>query len=157
MTPTRRTVVVLAAVVAAATTLVACSGSDQDDYCAALTDEKATLERLSQRADDPAGGALSESIDVFERLRDASPEDIRDEWTTYVIAWQGLESALERAGVDAGVFTEGERPEGVSEAELDAVRDAADKMRSQPVVDAAGGIEQHATDVCGVDLGGSGL
>jgi hypothetical protein len=30
-------------------------------------------------------------------------------------------------------------------------------MRSRPVVDAAGGIEQHATDVCGVDLGGSGL
>jgi hypothetical protein len=151
-----RAVGALTAAAAVATTAAGCSGSDQDEYCAALTDEKGTLERLSQRADDPAGGALSDGIDVFVRLRDASPEDIRDEWTTYVIAWQGLESALEEAGVDAGVFTD-ERPEGVSDAELDAVRDAAAKMRSQPVVDAASGIEQHATDVCGVDLGGSGL
>ena len=144
--------------VALATSLVAAGCSDAaDDYCAALTEEQATLERLSQRADDPASGALSDSVGVFEGLRDASPEDIRDEWTTYVIAWQGLEAALARAGVDAGAFTEGEQPQGVTDAELDAVRDAADKMRSQPVVDAAGGIEQHATDVCGVDLGGSGL
>ncbi|HET6652693.1 MAG TPA: hypothetical protein VFH10_08635 [Nocardioides sp.] len=148
----------LALTVALFTSLVAAGCSDAtDDYCAALTDEKATLERLSQRADDPASGALSDSVDVFEGLRDASPEDIRDEWTTYVIAWQGLESALSRAGVDAGALADGEQPEGVTDAELDAVRDAADKMRSQPVVDAAGGIEQHATDVCGVDLGGSGL
>jgi hypothetical protein len=157
MGPVGRAVGALTAAVATATTVGGCSGSDRDDYCAALTDEKATLERLSQRADDPASGALSDSIDVFERLRDASPEDIRDEWTTYVISWQALESALERAGVDAGVFTDDERPEGVGDAELDAVRDAAAKMRSQPVVDAASGIEQHATDVCGVDLGGSGL
>jgi len=152
----RRAVLPLA--VALATTLVAAGCSEPgDDYCATLGDEKATLDRLSQRADDPGSGALSESIDVFERLRDASPEDIRDEWTTYVIAWQGLEAALERAGVDAGVFEDGTQPEGVGDAEYDAVRDAADKMRSRPVVDAAVGIEQHASDVCGVDLGDTGL
>jgi hypothetical protein len=150
--------VLLPLTVALVTSLVAagCSGAT-DDYCAALTDEQATLERLSQRADDPASGALSDGVDVFEDLRDAAPEDLRDEWTTYVIAWQELETALERAGVDAGAFTDGEQPDGVGDDELDAVRDAADKLRSQPVVDAAGGIEQHATDVCGVDLGGRGL
>jgi len=128
-----------------------------DDYCTTLTDEKATLDRLSERAGDAGSGVLAESIDVFERLRDAAPDDLRDEWVSYVNAWQGLEVALERAGVDAGVFERGEQPEGVGDAEYDAVRDAADKMRSGPVVDAAAGIEQHAIDVCGVDLGGTGL
>lgn len=138
-----------------AASLVGCS-DPTDDYCGALADEQPTLERLSRSAEDAAGGALSDSIAVFERLREAAPDDVRDEWTTFVIAWQELESALERAGLDAGAFG-GEPPEGVAEAELDAVRDAAGKLRSQPVVDAAAGIEQHASDVCGVSLGGGGL
>lgn len=145
----------MAAVVGAG--LVAGCSDPTEDYCAALTDEKATLQRLSTEADDPGSEALSQSIDVFERLRDTAPEDIRDEWTTYVFAWQGLEEALDRAGVDAGVFDDGTRPDGVGDAEYDAVRDAAGTMRSRPVVEAAVGIEQHASDVCGVDLGGAAL
>lgn len=136
--------------------LAGCS-DPTDDYCATLADSKPTLDRLSARSDDPGSGALSDSIDLFERLRDASPQDIRDEWVAYVAAWQTLESALEAAGVDAGVFTDGKQPEGVGDAEYDAVRDAAENMRSQPVVDAAVGIEEHATEVCDVDLGGTGL
>lgn len=153
----RRAAGVMAAVVAVATMVGSCTGSGNDDYCAALTDEQATLERLSSRAGEPGSGAFGESVDVFERLADAAPEDLQDEWTTYVNAWHGLEDALDAAGVDASVFRDGERPQGVGQDEYDAVRDAADKMRSQPVVDAALGIEQHATDVCGVDLGGAGL
>ena len=152
----RRPVGLLLAAAVAGGVVTGCS-DPSDDYCATLTDERSTLQRLSTEADHPGSEALSQSIDVFERLRDASPEDIRDEWTTYVFAWQGLEEALDRAGVDAGVFDDGTQPEGVGDAEYDAVRDAAGKMRSQPVVDAAVGIEQHASDVCGVDLGGAGL
>ena len=134
--------------------LSACS-DQQESYCDALAEEKQTLADLSARSEDNGKGVLSESIDVFERLRDEAPDDVADEWTTYVIAWQSLEDALSEAGADESAFTEGKKPEGMSDAEYDAISDAATKLRSLQVVEAAAGIEQHAMDVCKVDLSGS--
>jgi hypothetical protein len=113
------------------------------------------LQRLSARAGAPGSDALTRSVEVFVRLRDAAPADLRDEWTTYVNAWQGLADALEAAGADASVFRNGKRPDGVDPEAYDAIRDAAGKLTSAPVRDASAGIEQHAADVCDVDLGGA--
>jgi hypothetical protein len=143
---------------AALTALLVLPGGCSDrtaDYCAALEREQATLERLSAQAA-PAQEVMSRGVEVFERLRDAAPEDLRDEWTTYVNAWHGLADALVSAGAGPEEFREGERPEGMGSADYDAVRDAAETLRSEPVVDASVGIEQHAGEVCGVDIG-SGL
>ena len=143
------------AVLLAGTT--ACGGDEPSsgDYCAALADEKVTLQRLSARAGAPGSDGLTRSVEVFVRLRDAAPADLRDEWTTYVNAWQGLTDALDAAGADASVFRDGKRPDGVDAAAYDAIQDAAGKLTSAPVRDASAGIEQHAADVCDVDLGGA--
>lgn len=134
----------------------ACSSEGStDDYCATLADEKTTLEKLSGHDGGSGGDPLAQSVGVFERLRDAAPADLRDEWTTYVNAWQGLTDALDAAGADATVFRNGKRPEGIAPEEYDAIQDAAGKLTSPPVREASAGIEQHAMDVCDVDLGGA--
>jgi hypothetical protein len=54
------------------------------------------------------------------------------------------------------MFEAGERPEGMSAEDYDRISQAAVQLRSTRVVEAATGIEQHAQDVCEVDLTGSG-
>jgi hypothetical protein len=65
-----------------------CSSDPQEEYCSALADQQETLQQLSAGADDPGRGDLARFIDVFEALRDAAPDDMVDEWDTYVTAWQ---------------------------------------------------------------------
>lgn len=131
--------------------------SQQESYCGTLEDEKQTLADLSASSGDPEAGTLSKTIDVFERLRAEAPDDVVDEWDTYVTALQALESALADAGADESMFTDGERPSGMSEADYESISAAAVELRSTRVVEAAAGLEQHALDVCQVELGGSDL
>lgn len=136
--------------------LAGCS-SEQESYCSALTEEQQNLEDLSAGADDPRSGALSKTIDVFERLRGEAPADVGDEYDTYVTALQALAAALKEANADESMFTDGERPEGMSKADYESISAAAVELRSTRVVEAAAGIEQHALDVCKIDLSGSEL
>lgn len=130
---------------AVAVLLLAPSGCSDpaEDYCATLADERSSLRELTNAK--PDAGSVAEAAALFGRLADAAPDDLDDEWLTFVNAWQGLADALAVAGDEEGVETER------------AIRGAGDKLRSPSVVDAAAGIEQHARDVCGVDLGGAGL
>jgi hypothetical protein len=139
-----------------ATPLAGCA-SRQEKYCSALADEQKTLESLSAKAADPGSGALSRTVDVFERLRAEAPDDMLDEWDTYVTAGQELERALADAGADESMFTDGERPAGMSKAAYASISSAALELRSTRVVEAAAGIENQASDVCKIDLSGSGL
>ncbi|MGN6576836.1 MAG: hypothetical protein ACTHKG_14240 [Nocardioides sp.] len=134
-----------------------CSSDPQEQYCATLSDQQQTLRQLSAGADDPGRGDLARFIDVFETLRDAAPDDVVDEWDTYVTAWQALESALADAGADESMFTDGQRPEGMSRRDYRRISAAAADLRSTRVVAAGAGIEQQALDVCKIDLAGSGL
>jgi hypothetical protein len=134
-----------------------CGGSAQDDYCDALADSQPTLQRLSAGAADPKAGDLARSIDVFETLRSQAPEDLADEWDTYLNAWQALDDALHSAGADESMFKDGSRPEGMSRNDYRTISAAAADLRSTRVVAAGAGIEQQALDVCGVDLDSSGL
>jgi hypothetical protein len=136
--------------------LVGCAG-EQETYCDAVAEEKQTLEDLSAGADDPETGTLSETVAVFERLQEDAPDDMVDEWDTYVTALQALETALADAGADESMFTDGEKPEGMSDEDYDSISAAAVELRSTRVVEAAAGIEQHALDVCKISLSGSDL
>ena len=136
--------------------LVGCAG-EQETYCDAVAEEKQTLEDLSAGADDPEAGTLSETIAVFERLQQDAPDDMVDEWDTYVTALQALEKALDDAGADESMFTDGERPEGMSKDDYASISSAAVELRSTRVVQAAAGIENQARDVCKIDLSASGL
>ena len=138
--------------------LLATGCSDQREaYCDALRDEKQTLTDLSQGAARPAPGTIARTLEVFERLRGEAPDDVQDEWDVYITAWQSLDRALDDAGADESMFADGERPEGMSQEDYDAVSAAAVELRSTQVVQAASGIEQHALDVCKIELGGSPL
>ena len=55
------------------------------------------------------------------------------------------------------MFTDGERPEGMSKDDYESISSAALELRSTRVVEAAAGIENQASDVCNIDLNGSGL
>lgn len=131
--------------------------SQQEVYCSALREERQTIVELNRLADQPRKGVIDESLDVFEGLRDEAPDDLVDEWDTYLRAWRGLHVALQRAGADESLFRSGEQPRSVGDDEYAAIRAAAEQLRSPRVVDAATGIEQQARDVCEVDLSGAQL
>ena len=134
--------------------LAAGCASQQEQYCSALEEEKQTLAELGEGGFDETG-TVSATTDVFQRLADEAPDDLRDEWDALTGAWRGLERALEAAGADETMFEDGERPDGMSAEDYDRISQAAVQLRSTRVVEAASGIEQHGQDVCGVDLTGS--
>jgi hypothetical protein len=130
--------------------------SQTEKYCSTLKDDNKTLQKLASGSKDQTGDQISQSLDVFKDLQGKAPQDVADEWDTFVTAWQDLSDAFDTAGVDPGKFKKGVKPSGVSEGQYDAIKRAAEGLQSQPVLDAAQGIEQHARDVCKVDLGESG-
>ena len=144
----------LAAVLLVPLLAAGCS-SQQEQYCSALEEEKQTLQELGDAGFEESG-TVARTTDVFERLAEEAPEDLRDEWDALTGAWRGLERALAAADADESMFEAGERPEGMSAEDYDRISQAAVQLRSTQVVEAASGIEQHAQDVCGVDLTGSG-
>ena len=146
----------LAAAVLLGSLLTGCS-SDTESYCDAVRDKKTELTRLSESAGEPGSEVMTGSLDVFRDLSDEAPEDLADEWDTFLGAWEGLTTALEDAGADVADFDPEHRPEGMEPAEFEAVKRAAAELTSPQVVEAAGGIEQHALDVCKVDLSTGGL
>lgn len=127
--------------------------SRTESYCDTLQNERQTLTGLATSAGRSGGALFDDSLEVFESLRDQAPDDIRDEWDTYVFAWQGVAAAFDRAGTTPQEYGAGDRPRGVSAAEAEAIEDAAGDLSSDRVQEAARGIEQHARDVCKVDLG----
>ena len=136
----------------------ACS-KDSTSYCGSLKDEQRRLARLSADSGKPgrAGAdALGDSVDLLARLGEEAPRDVSDEWETLVGAMRGLSTAIDESGAAPSDFAGGTRPDGVTTGQYAAVRQAGEELRSTRVQQAAASIEQHALDVCKVDLG-SGL
>lgn len=129
-----------------------CGGEDAQraDYCAELQREQARLAEVLA-GEDPT--ALLDNLPLLEDLAADAPEDLTDEWQTFLNALHGLDDALGAAGVEPDAFRDGQPPEGLSAAELKAIGDAADAIASREVVAAASGIEQQARDVCRINLG----
>lgn len=147
MRPVRRALpLALAALLAAA--LTGCAG-ETERYCDALAERKQTLADLAVAG----GDVLEPTLDVLHRLREEAPDDIEDEWSTLVFAYEGLADAFEAAGTSPGEYHPESPPAGVSAAEARRIEGAAGALRSPRVMQAADGLEQHARDVCKVDLG----
>lgn len=127
--------------------------SATEKYCGAVKGDRAALQRLSSSASDPKSDVVGDSLTIFDDLRDLAPEDVADEWDTFVFAWQGLADELKAAGVDAAGYSLDKRPAGVTEKQYADIKGAAEDLRSARVLDAARGIEDHAKEICKVDLG----
>ncbi len=127
---------------------------DGGDYCAALADEKETLADLSGSAPEGGTDVLTPTLESFERLKAAAPDELKDEWETLVVAYQALADAVQEAGVDPEDYRAGKAPEGLSKQDAARLAAVASKLTSARVTAAAAGIEQHADEVCGVDFTG---
>jgi hypothetical protein len=143
---------VVAALAAVLAGLTGC-GDDTKPYCDELRTQQQRLVDLAGEAGRPGADIYDDSLEIFGTLREAAPDDVRDEWDTLYFAWEGLVEGFDRAGTTPQEFDPENPPPGVSDAEVQALEDAAAELRSRRVVDAGDGIEQHAKDVCGVDLG----
>lgn len=135
-------------VVAAST--AACSDPGED-YCEAVAAERDAFTGL---AESPDRDGVRQTLDALERLREEAPDELRDEYDTLVNAFAALDDALTETGLDLDDLSAEEPPEGVDRADYDRVAGTAADLVSARVRDAAGGVEQHAADVCGVDFAG---
>lgn len=124
-----------------------------ESYCAELKDQQETLSDLAVRSSRPGEDVLGQTLDVWKDLRDQAPDDIEDEWSTLVFALEGIVDAFEAAGTTPQEYDPASPPEGVTDAESERLKDAAAELASPRVRAAAEGVEQHARDVCKVDLG----
>lgn len=138
-----------------ATTLVGCA-DETESYCDELADQRETLNDLAQRSGEPGTDVLADTVEVWRDLQEQAPEDIADEWATLVFGLEGLVEAFEEAGTTPGEFDPASPPPGVSDGEADRLRDAAAELASPRVTEAGEAVEQHARDVCEVDLGLTG-
>ncbi len=139
----RRVLGSLTAAATAAVVLAGCGGSPQSEYCATVDAETALLTG-------PGGGDVPSTLASAERLQAAAPAELKDEWSTLVLALRELVRVLDEVGVDPADYAPGTRPDGVTEEQYKAVSGAASQLTSPRVLDASRGLEAYARDVCGV-------
>ena len=121
----------------------------------ALADEQQTLTDLADSAAEGGVDVLTPTLESFERLRAAAPEELQDEWDTVVRRLPGARRRGSGRGVDPADYRPDEPPPGLSQAELGpAGRAWPSKLASARVGEAVAGIEHHAAEVCDVDFAG---
>ena len=135
--------------VASVVFLLAGCADQKEKYCDTVEDHQ---QELGEVLGDGTPDALLKALPIFRDLRDEAPEDIRDEWKTVIDALEGLQQALEDAGVDAATYDREHPPEGVSQDDRDAIDAAARELTSDATVTAFSGVDQQAKDVCGTPL-----
>jgi hypothetical protein len=132
--------------------LSACSDSPEDvraDYCDEVADRQVELtELMAEEGPD----TLLRAVPVLRDLADGAPRDIRDEWDRLLDALDGLDEALDAAGVDAATYDAESPPAGVTEEQQQAIARAADELATQETTAAWEGVKQHAKDVCTTPL-----
>lgn len=135
-----------------AAALSACSNSPEAvraDYCEVVQEQQFALtEALADDSPDALLGALP----IFRELAAAAPRDIDDDWTRFIAALEGLQEALDAAGVEAESYDAAQPPEDVTEEQQTAIARAADELLQPEVSAAFEGVQQQARDVCQTPL-----
>ena len=85
---------------ALAATLCGC-GDQEETYCDALRQDRTRIDEIINAS---GGDALLAGLPVFRDLADEAPDDLTDEWQTFVNALEGLQDALRDAGVKPSEF-----------------------------------------------------
>jgi hypothetical protein len=129
--------------------LTAC-GDPAEAYCSALQSDQKLFAAMQ---DDTTGLALLRHRAALHDLADKAPDDLTDEWQTFLGAVDAFAATLSEVGVKPDDFVDGKTPAGLSEADHTRIVNAANELSSDDVVEAANGIEQQAKDVCKVQLG----
>ncbi|MCL8024275.1 hypothetical protein [Nocardioides bruguierae] len=149
---------VAGAAVTLALLLSGCAGDPTQEYCDTVTDGQ---EQLAAAVDAGSPTALVDALPALERLRDASPDDVADDWQYLTGRVVALDDALEDAldGTDLTAqdlvgLDEDEVPAGVEEADLVAVRAAAGELASTQTQQALATVTAEVRAVCGTSLTG---
>lgn len=146
----RRTAATTALVAVLAFAGTSCGGDPEAGYCNAL---QADQEMFAAMQDDTSGLALLQHRDALHHLADRAPDDLSDEWQTFLGAIDAFAQTLDEVGVKPGDFVDGKPPAGLDDAARTRIANAASELSSEDVVTAANGIEQQARDVCKLQLG----
>lgn len=128
--------------------LAGCSQDPAEAYCEVVAAER---DELAAAAEEPAG--VLEARDSLERLAEAAPGDVRDEWAEVLLRVDALRAALEEADVDPGSYDPARVPEGVGAEERRAIEAAAVALVEPTTQRAVRALEQQALDVCRTSLG----
>ena len=131
-----------AALLLAASLLTGCGG---DDYCGAVEEHQAEL------TDESASGspaALLEALPVFRDLQEQAPDDILDDWETFLDPLTELDEALEAADVEPATYDPENLPADLTDEERERIEAAGAALADPAVVAAFDGVQQQAKDVC---------
>ena len=145
----RRLVALGAALGVVLPALVACGGSDQDEYCAAVEDHQQELSDLVGSGDPDA---LLRALDAFHDLQDKAPGDITDEWQQVVTSIEALQQALDDAGIDPATYDRDHPPAGLSAEDRARIDAAAQQLGGGTTLRALQDLDQQARDVCKTPL-----
>lgn len=120
-----------------------------ETYCSEVEDQRGPLgEVLAANGD----SGLIAALPIFKELKEKSPDDLTDEWSTVIAHIQDLADVLEEAGVDPAAYDRKQLPDGVTDEERKAIDSAATALGSQVMQAAMAGVQQQARDVCGTPL-----
>lgn len=141
----------LALLFATAGLVLGCGGDDDPfgSYCDVVKEQQ---QPLSEALAQGASTGLLAALPSFEKLRDAAPDDIADEWAVVIQRIRVLRDALDEAGVDAATYDAEKPPPDVSEEQQAAIAAAANGLATPSTTAALSSVEQQARDVCRTQL-----
>lgn len=132
-----------------ALTTTGCGGEPQDEFCERASEESAGLTKTLETGGKTTG--LLDALPTLRSLEEAAPPDIREDWTTLVDAIEGLDQAVDDAGLEPADI-DGTLPADLSDKDRKALEEASVELASPEVRDAAERVSQHAKDVCQIPL-----
>jgi hypothetical protein len=122
---------------------------EQQRYCDAVTAHQRELSDLVGSGDPDA---LLRALGPFRDLRSHAPGDISDEWQQVITSIEGLQRALDAAGVDPATYDRAHPPAGLSAADRSRIDAAAKELGSGTTLRALQDLDQQARDVCKTPL-----
>ena len=125
-------------------------GDPIEDYCSQLREDR---KEFAEMLESESSSALLGNLPMLHDLAEKSPDDLSDDWQTYLRAVEGLDDAIKDAGVKPSDFNGGKAPPGLSKDDQQEIAEAAGQITTEEVITAATNIEQQARDVCKVNLG----
>lgn len=139
-------------VVALGLVLAGCSESAEDvraDYCETVKDQQF---RLSDVMAEKTPTTLLEALPVFRDLAAEAPGDITDDWSILIDAIEGLQGALDEAGVDPATYDPAKPPDDLTRDQQASIERAAAGLLDPRTDEAFQAVDQQARDVCRTPL-----
>ena len=125
---------------------------DRDPFASYCSEVVAQRDKLGAALSAGAETGLIRALPSFQALERKSPEDIRGDWKLVVARISELEDALAAAGVSAASYDRAHPPADVSQAQRDAIENAAVRLGSPEMRTSLGRVQQQARDVCKTPL-----